>query len=78
MMGYTIMKIKQSFCWHCGKKLDRRSYTKIADPIGNIHIIHKFCEQDAKLEMRAMPYEEEQQDFKRYQSATCNFNADKC
>lgn len=66
------MKI-QSFCWHCGKKLDRRSYVKISDPIGNVHVIHKICENDAKLSFRCMNYEEVDNQ-KYYQSATCNYD----
>ena len=50
---------KQSFCWHCGKKLKLPYFAKITDPIGNTHKVHKVCYDDAKYSMRAMPYEKE-------------------
>lgn len=67
------MSIKQSFCWQCGKKLDRRSYRIITDPIGNDHIVHITCVDDAMLDMRAMPYEEESGNAMALKSATMNY-----
>jgi hypothetical protein len=52
------MRQKQSFCWHCGKKLKLPYFAEVTDPIGNAHKVHKVCVNDAKDAMRAMPHDE--------------------
>lgn len=36
-----------SFCWHCGKKLDLRSFGTIKDHDGNLVRVHHVCKPDA-------------------------------
>lgn len=50
---------KQSFCWWCGNKLQGQYYAEVADPIGNIHKVHKCCVDGAQEGFRAMPREKE-------------------
>jgi hypothetical protein len=51
------MNNKQTFCWHCGKKLKLPYFSEITDPIGNTHKVHKVCKNDAKESFRAMDRE---------------------
>ena len=50
---------RQTFCWHCGKKLKLPYYSEITDPIGNVHKVHKVCMDSAKDGFRASNRERE-------------------
>jgi len=37
------MSDRVGYCWQCGKALARGVNATFADPIGNVHRVHKVC-----------------------------------